>query len=196
MKHRLIVSMVGVLTAVGLVSPVWGFEISRSRTRAEILMDASGAPVIHLAFRAELINNPPDPCHPPDPCRDVAIGWEVGGIEPCIKVLIPAGCFVTRRDGFRVVDFRGCGVQMTFGSNASDPMPLFIMDFEARFEPRAGGTAILGVETNFQPLDPVQPPTILGALGGAAVQIMIGTEMAVAPPRGVETVAGVDPEPF
>jgi hypothetical protein len=202
MRKHLIVSVVGLIMVVSLVSTALGFEISRSRTRVEVMNSAAGARLMHLNFRADF---PPDPGFPPDPTRvAVAIGWqEVGGVEPEPFIIqIPAGCFVPVRDGFRVRDFRTCGVQATFGTDASGaPRLVPILAYDARFLQGVDGGHQITQEASLS--SPTAggvggedvTPFFLGALGGAAVQIMIGPERAEARPRVVVTVAGIEPEP-
>ena len=188
MNKRFTISAVGLITAV-LASTAWGFDIRGTKTEAQILLRSSIAPVILLNFKAQLSNDIGDLTS-----TDVLATWQnVGGISPVpFKVLIPAGCFVTRR-GFHVGDFRSCGVQMTLDLGRG-PTALSIRDFEARVIPRRDGTLRFDMETSF--MDNGQEAAILGALGGAAVEIVIGSEMGTSLPTGIKSVSGVSPTPF
>jgi hypothetical protein len=187
MKNRSLIRAAGLLAAFGLVATASAFEIGRTRTAVAILQLATGARVVRLNLAAELSNN-----RIPDVTRQrVEVGWQqVGGVDPePFRILIPAGCFVGAR-GFRVEDFRRCGVQIVFGRSGA----LFITDFEARLVARDDGTYRLDMEASVIPPDPIH--AVLGAVGGAAVQIAIGTESARSLPVSAATVSGVEPQPF
>lgn len=188
MKNRLIISAVGLIAAVS-ITPAWGFDIHRTKTEARIVPAAATAPAIQLNFKAQLLNGFVDPA-----IADVAVDWHPeGGIAPCLRVVIPAGCFVRNR-GLHVDDFSMCGVQLTFDPDGSGQIPMSISEFEARIISRRDGTARFDVETTFMDTD--QAHAILGALGGAAVEIAIGAEMGTSLPLGIESVSGVSPDPF
>ena len=193
MNKRFTISAVGLITAV-LASTAWGFDIRGTKTEAQILLRSSIAPVILLNFKAQLSNDIGDLTS-----TDVLATWQnVGGVSPVpFKVLIPAGCFVANRGfpnrGFHVGDFRSCGVQMTFDLGLG-PTALSIRDFEARVIPRRDGTLRFDMETSF--MDNGQEAAVLGALGGAAVEIVIGSEMGTSLPTGIESVSGISPVPF
>ena len=121
------------------------------------------------------------------------VTWEkVGGIQPTpFKVSIPAGCFIPNR-GFHVEDFRDCRVELTVVLG-EELVNLSIMEFEASLRPHLNRPASFVIETRFT--DHERLPAILGALGGAAVEIAIGDEMGTALPVGVTTVA-VPPSPI
>jgi hypothetical protein len=183
MNNSVIRTVVG-LMAVVLTTTAWGFEVGRAKTEAEILLPNPITPAIQLNFKAELFNDgftelpnedvvvtwlPPSPIVPPSP----------------IKILIPAGCFIPN-GVFHVGDFRSCGVSMTvdFGRG---PTALSIMEFEASLKPHRDGSASFTVETRFA--DNGREAAILGILGGGAVEIAIGAEMATALPAAVETLS-------
>jgi hypothetical protein len=185
---RVLVSIIGILlTAAALPA----FEIHRSRTSAGIELDASGALVLQLAFRAELLDRLPDLVR-----ADVVVGWQqVGGVEPSpFRVLIPAGCFEAGRNGSRVEDALACGAEATFGSEENGRTVLSLVDLDARVVSREDGTTRFDLRASILPPDPIHP--LLGALGGAAVSIVLGSESAVSLPLRIETVSGIDPTPF
>jgi hypothetical protein len=188
MRNHSLIRAAGLLAAFGLVTTASGLEVRRSRTEAAIVQRATGAQFIRVNLTAELANN-----SIPNVTREkVEAGWQqVGGIEPePFRILIPAGCFVANR-GFHVEDFRRCGVQIAFGRMLS---LLPIMDFDARIVPRDDGTYRFDLETLVVPPDPIH--ALLGALGGAAVDIALGTQVARSLPVSAATVSGVDPQPF
>ncbi len=198
---KLLILTVGLITAVGLVSTAWGFEISRARTRAEILMDpASDALSMRLQLRADLSGFPPEPPQWTDHFHLLVNSGFTGSVDAPIQLSIPAVCWVPVRIGFGVTG-TACGVTMSFGVDATSgmPTPLSILDFRARWVPGSDGTASLVIDAGFtdpSPEDPGWAHTILSVLGGAAVQIMIGGETAIALPSGVVTQGGIQPEPF
>ncbi|MGB7946414.1 MAG: hypothetical protein WCH75_01915, partial [Candidatus Binatia bacterium] len=72
---------------------------------------------------------------------------------------------------------------------------LSIVDFAASIFNLRGGAARLDIRTSFT--DTNQAVAILGALGGAAVEVVIDTDSSgMSLPRGVESVSGVTPDPF
>lgn len=81
---------------------------------------------------------------------------------------------------------------MTFVPGDREPIDLRILEFDARFVPRRDGTARFRVETSFT--DNGQETAILSTLGGAAVEIVIGTETGLSVPLSVETVGGQPPD--
>lgn len=193
-----------VVTAVVVGAPASAFEIARAKTQARVDTSASGAEIVRLTFVAELVNE-----RSPAVPDDVVVGWqEVGGIEPTpFRILIPAGCFMDRRGrGFYVSDFSFCGVQMSVGSSARGFALLEIVDFQARIVRDSDGTSRFDIVTRFVPPDPIIPPdpivppdpvrAFLGIVGGAAVEIAIGSESSAVAPLRTETVSGVEPEPF
>jgi len=187
MRNRSLIRAAGLLAAFVLVTAASGLEIRRSRTEASIVQRPTGAQFIRVNFTAELTNNAI-----PNVTREkVEAGWQqVGGIEPQpFRILIPAACFVANR-GFHVENFRCCGVQIVFGRSGA----LFITDFEARLVARDDGTHRFDVEASVVPPDPIH--AVLGAVGGAAVHIAIGTEVARSLPVSAATVSGADPQPF
>ena len=179
-----IIRITTALIAAALVTTVWGFEVDRTRTNAEIVPPGPIEPVIQLNFRAWLFNAGFVGLD------DIVITWErVGGVEPQpFQVLIPAGCFVRNR-GFHVEDFQDCGVRMTFGDGI-----LPILEFASRLVQRTDGSARFAVRASFVGRD--QAHAILGTLGGAVVEIDISSEARKSPPLRIETVSGVEPEPF
>jgi hypothetical protein len=187
-----------------LAAPASGFEIPRTKTEAVIQTSTSGDEIVQLTFVAELVNE-----GGPDVSDDVVVTWqEVGGIEPTpFRILIPAGCFRDRRGrGFYVDDFRACGVELSVASSARGLALLEIVDFQARLLHRDDGASRFDIVTSVIPPDPVVPPdpivppspgrAFLGIVGGAAVEIAIGSESSAAAPLRIETVSGVEPQPF
>jgi hypothetical protein len=181
-----------------------GFQISRAKTDARIQASASGADLVQLALLAELVTR-----GGLDVTDDMVVTWqEVGGVEPePFRVLIPAGCFMNRRGhGFFVEDFRTCGVELSISSAPRGLLLLEIVDFRARLVRSDDRTWRFNIVASFVPPDPVIPPdpivpitparAFLGLVGGAALQFAIGTESAAAPPLRMETVSGVEPQPF
>ena len=189
MKYRRIISIIGLVAAV-LVTPAWGLDVLETKTEARIHPLDPTTTVIELNFKAHLMNNGFSDL----PFVDVVLeSQKPGGIDPQpFRILIPADCFMLNRV-FRVDDFRSCRVQMTYDLGRG-PIAVSIMDFEARLTPQSDGSANFAVETRFTDLG--QEPAILGALGGAAVEIAIGVELGTALPNAVETLGGVDPIPF
>ena len=173
-------------TAQGGIEP----QPFRAKTDAGIVISPAGAPLVQLNFTAELTKVPEFTK------ANVEFGWgTVGGIQPePFRVFIPAGCFVATRRGFHVDDFRACGVQIAFVSDARSPGFLTITDFDARIVPSADGPYRVDIVARF--IGAGREHSILGALGGAPVRIAIGGESAISPPLRVVTVSGVDPQPF
>ena len=213
MIGRVVAMAVGLAAAAALAAPAplavsstetaSRFAISRARTGATVQTSASGAEMIQLTFVAELTSD-----SGPDVSDDVVVTWqEVGGVEPePFRVLIPAGCFRDLRGrGFYVDDFRSCGVQLSVASSARGFAVLEIVDFRARLL-HLDGTSWFDIVTSVIPPDPVVPPdpivpptaagAFLGLVGGAAVEIAIGSESSAAPPLRIVTVSGIDPTPF
>ena len=57
MKNRLIIATIGLIAAVGLVTPSWAFDILRTGTEAKTRVPPdSVVPVIQLNFGARLFN--------------------------------------------------------------------------------------------------------------------------------------------
>jgi hypothetical protein len=203
MKTRVVLWSVGVVVASGLVTSASGFEIARTKTAAAVQTSPSGTRAIQLSFSADLVNE-----GGPNFSEDVFVGWqEAGGIDPVpFRVLIPEGCFIPTRRGFRMEDFKECGVQLTSGSSARGVTQLEIVDFDAKVARRDDGITRFDLMTSFIPPDPIVPPdpifppdpvhAFLGIVGGAAVQIVVGSEMSASPPLRTETVSGIDPNPF
>ena len=189
--------------AVSLAGPAWAFEIVRTRTDAGAQTSAAGATFIQLRFSAELVNE-----GGPNFTDDVLVGWqEVGGIEPQpFRVLIPAGCFKPTRRGFRLGDFATCGVQLTVAASGRGVILLQVLDFDARVARRDDGTTRFDILASFVPPDPIIPPDpvvppdpvhgFLALIGGAAVQVAVGSEMSASPPLRAETLSGIEPVPF
>jgi hypothetical protein len=180
--------------AASLVPSALALDLGRTKTEIGIVESAVGAPnFLQLSFRAEIGPEIPDLRR-----DDVVAGWqEVGGIQPePFRVLIPAGCFVSRRDSYFVEDFRTCGVQIVLGS-AREYVTLTILDFDARVAARSDGSYRFDIMTDFYPPDAIIPPdAIVGALGGAGVRIGMGGQSAAAKAVRAATVSGVAPEPF
>lgn len=194
MTNHLIISTVGLIAAVTLANPVWGFDIERTRTSAEIVLFPPDplTPAIALTFRAQLLD-----ARSVDPTEDVGVNWEqFGGIEPQpFNILIPAGCFVPNR-GFHVENFRRCGVEITvdFGRG---PIALSIREFQARFLPpnsTRDRPARLDIKTVFT--DDGRESDILGTVGASAVEIFFGEESAASLMNSMEAVSGPQPQPF
>ena len=206
MLTRIVSVCAGLVAAAILGVPLSAFEVVRAKTEARGDTSASGADTLQLTFAAELVDAGSDG---PAVSDDVVVGWqEVGGVEPVpFRILIPAGCFVDRRGlGFYVDDFSTCGVQMSADSGARVLVLLEIVDFQARFVRGRDGTSRLDIVTSFIPPDPIVPPdpiippdpvrAFLGVLGGAAVEVAIGSESSAVAPLRIETVAGIEPQPF
>jgi hypothetical protein len=189
LKKR-IVSAAGLIMAVSFATSASGFDLYRAKTEAAIRTSAAGDHTILLNFAAELINGIPDLVK-----QDLEVGWgEVGGIDPQpFRILIPAGCFVSGSRGYRVRDFSACDVQVLFLPGVP-PDSLSIIDFDARVVARDDGSYRFDMVAQFYPPDPIYP--VLGAVGGAAVRIGIGSESSMVFPVSTETVSGISPEPF
>lgn len=184
------VMAVGLVTAV-LSTSAWGLDILKSKTEAELSrFSDSPTPAIDLTFSGlfadvrELAD------------ADVMLTWEAaGGVEPLpFKISIPARCFVRDGDTFFMRDFRRCGVEITFDPGGSGaPVELRIIDFGARALVR-GRKVFVELQSRFTDSDEVH--AVLGALGGAALKLVIGDASATSLPQRVETVSGVEPIPF
>ena len=186
-----IIRVTTALIAAVLATTVWGLEVGRTKTEAEIVPPTPITPVIELSFRAQLFNDGFGGLAD----IDVIVTWEqVGGVEPTpfLEISIPAGCFVRNR-GFHVENFRACGVQMTFGKSG-ESTDLEILEFESRLVPRTDGSARFAVQTSFMSQD--QAHAILGALGGAAIEIATDLGTGASLPRRIGMLSGVTPEPF
>lgn len=194
---------VALCAACSLAAPAVAFDIVGSRTEAEGQTSAAGARFVQLRFSAELVNE-----GGPNFTEDVFVGWqEVGGVEPVpFRVLIPAGCFKPTRRGFRLDDFATCGVQLTVGTSDRGLVLLDILDCDARVARRDDGTTRFDLVASFIPPDPVIPPdpivppdpirAFLGLIGGAAVRMAVGSEVAASPPLRAATLSGIEPTPF
>ena len=187
MKNPIIRITTALIAAV-LATTVWGFEVDRTRTNAEIVPPSPIEPVIQLNFRAWLFNANFFGLD------DIVITWErVGGVEPqpfrTFRVLIPAGCFV-RNQGFHVEKFQDCGVEMTFGDGIISP----ILEFASRLVQRTDSSARFAVRASFRSRD--QAHAILGTLGGAVVKIEINSEVQRSLPLRIKTITGAEPETF
>lgn len=68
------------------------------------------------------------------------------------------------------------------GDLASGPMALLISEFAAGFMRCRNGAVQFDIETRFMDADQAQVPTILGVLGGAAVEIAIGADAGTSLP--------------
>lgn len=163
-----------------------GFEIAEARTTAEIELTSSRTDVVKLGFEAELDELATRTA------ADVVATWEQAGqADPTpFVVTIPEECWVPNA-GFHVEDFRDCGVTVMLGEEVC-----VLMEFEARLVANSDGTARFELIALFVPEEPVVPSepiaaALLGTVGGAVVEVMIGAEMASAPPREIETVGGV-----
>jgi len=185
--------MIKRIIIIGLIvftTPAWSFEVLRSITEARILPPSPNTPVIQLDFRARLSRDIANPAG-----ADVVVTWQkFGGIQPQPFIIsIPVGCFVANR-GLHVEDFRTCGVRMTVDLGRG-PIALLISEFDASFLRRRDGTVRFVMKVGVQPPDDTAP-AILGALGGAAVEIVIGEGAGISLPGAIETVGGVAPQPF
>ena len=206
MHFRIFGAAAPLAAAIALAPPATAFELTRAETEAEVLQDAAGDRYVRLGFRADLLSAvPPEPVFPPEPILqdDVAVGWgEVGGIDPePFIVLIPAGCFVDR-GGFRVEDFAGCGVEVSFDDAAGTAFPALV-EFAARIQQRGNGTARMDMEMVFaEPTGRATPPipAIMAALGGTPAGVAVTTDTGVmgaaAPVLKTEALSGIEPQPF
>jgi len=190
MKNFTFAWTASIALAAALTPSASAFDATRTRTAAVIAKSPTGAPAIELNFAAELRNVVPDVSQ-----SGIVLGWAaVGGIEPTpFRVLIPAGCFVGKRNLY-VDEFRGCGVQIVFGANTRLPRFLSISDFAARLLPLTDGTYRFDVLARVTDTELV--PAVLEALGGSTVVIAIGRETSISRPTRAETISGVEPEPF
>lgn len=163
------------------------FEITGATTEAEHGLTAAGAEAVRVELAADL------DCDPGAAGQDAVTTWEqAGGVTPEPFVFaIPAECQVPNRAGFHVEDFRACGVSATYGEER-----LTLLEFDARFTPMTDGSARWDLEAVVVPPGPIVPAELLGALGGAVLELSFGGASAGAPPLGAETVSGVDPSPF
>jgi len=184
-QNTAMVLAAGLLAAFGQVAAVGGFEISRAKTEAAIVDPAAAGPVLQMELTAELVRIPALAR------ADVVATWEqAGGVEPTpFLVAIPAECWVPNRAGFHVEDFRACGVSVEL-----DRRLVPLMDFEARLLTRGDGTALFDLGALFSTTPDDGAPEVLGALGGAVVELAIGAESSAAPPLSVETVGAGTPD--
>jgi len=184
-QSGVIVLFAGTWMAFGQVPAAWGFDIPRAKTEVAVVDPSSEAPALQLDFKAELDRVPALAR------ADVVATWEqAGGVEPTpFLVTIPAECWVPNRAGFHVEDFRACGVSVEL-----DRRLVPLMDFEARLLTRGDGTALLDLGALFGGTPDDSAPELLGALGGAVVELAIGAESSAAPPLSVETVGSTTPD--
>ena len=183
MKNDIIHYTFCIIVAV-LTTNVWGLEINRSSTSVFVELIPPGQVILH---RAQLSNYDFRDL----PSSDVFVSWrQVGLPSGQVEVLIPAGCFI-RNSGLQVENFEACGVQIMFTLGAS-VTPLLIEEFDARVLPRSNGTARFIIETRLIGMD---QHAFFGVLGGAAVEITIGTENATALPQRVKTTTQT-PDPW
>ena len=124
----------------------------------------------------------------------VATWQRAGGVQPTpFRILIPAGCFVSQRDRLHV-DGTSCGVQISL-----DGEMLEVDGFFARAYPpepvNPGDPLRLGIRLSLE-ADAARSGSLLSTLGGAEVSIVIGRESAVATPKNIDAVSGIDPTPF
>ncbi len=191
-RKRLSIASAAAMTAALLVTQAWGLEVVRTKTEAELVFPPEPvAPAIQLDFRAELADAGSE-----DPTMsDVIVSWKrVGGIEPTpFNVLVPMECFVSN-EVYRVDDFRACGVELTFDPDGRGAIALSVMEFNAKLVPQRDGTARFKVETRFT--TDGHGSAILSTLGGAAVEIAIGSAAPLSLPLGIEAVSGIQPTPF
>lgn len=172
--------------ATAVVYDEGAFEIAEALTDARTGVMRSGDRAVALEFRAELNEVFTREA------ADVVATWErAGGIQPePFMVTIPEGCWMPGQVGFQVEDVRSCGARVTLGGDA-----VSVMRFEARLVADGGGAARFDLTALLFPPEPILP-VLLGTLGGAVVELAIGSGRAGALPLGVETVSGVDPQPF
>lgn len=175
-----------------LVTPAWGLDVRATKTEAEVLNPSDSRElVIDLGFKALLMDVGDVTT------VDVVATWQnAGGVDPQpFKVAIPAGCFVPVRDGiFRVAEPGRCGVEITMALGGVI-VSMSIIDFDAQVVVVAEGSGTLDLNSLFGPT-PDDGMPVLGALGGAVVEIVIGRESAISLPRSVESVSGIEPTPF
>lgn len=172
--------------ATGVASDQNAFRIAEARTEAGIGVMSSGARAVELEFGAvlnEAFTRTPE---------DVVATWEqAGGIDPePFMVTIPAGCWTSNQVGLHAGDARTCGARVALGEDA-----MSLMRFEARLVVDGEGAARFEMTALLVPPEPALP-VLLGRLGGAVVELAIGSGSAAALPLGIETVSGIDPQPF
>jgi len=198
MKTRTICPAAGFLVAIALAAPAQAFDVARAETEAEILVSAETRNLfIQFAVQADLAAVTPEPIFPEQIGEvDVLVGWEeVGGIDPTpFEVLIPAGCFVLSR-GYEVQN-PACGVQMTFYPDGRTPVSLSVAEFEARIIVTGERAETARFTMEALVTDDVLLPAVMGTLGGAPLEIAVGTAMGMAPILKTEAVSGVEPTPF
>lgn len=164
-----------------------GFGVAGARTEAEIGLTRSGAEAVQVEFEA-MLEEVPELAG-----ADVVATWEqAGGISPQpFVVSIPAGCLMSNAVGLHVEDFRTCGVTAALGEER-----VSLMEFDARLVADRDGTGRLELEALMGISPTPFAPQLLGTLGGGVVELAIGAESAGVPPLGIETVSGIDPQPF
>ena len=180
--------LAGLGLAFGPVPAARGFDFVEAKTEVDVVDPSTERSPVQMECRAELRGEVPDLVH-----ADVVATWQqAGGVSPIpFLVTIPAGCFVASEAGFHVEDFRACGVAIDF-----DRRLLPLVDFEARLLRRSDGTSRFDLGALFGGPPDDGTPVLLGALGGAVVELVLGTEGSRSVPLGVETVSGVEPTPF
>ena len=174
---------------VALVSiPSRALQLMAAETAANIAVPpAPVQPFLALRFSGELVGHA-------DGRGDLIVTWEdAGGIEPTpFRILIPAGCFQPGEGSLMVPAFRTCGVSAVYRSLQGTEEQLRLRAFNASIVRRRGyarleiSAAIVsrGIGTD-----------ILGALGGAAMQVAVdGQQSNVVLPTGIEVV-GFNPQP-
>lgn len=173
--------MLSTIVALSLVTEAWSLDVKIATTKAHL----SNGSAIQTNFRTELVNTVGI-----DPTQiEIAVDWQrFGGIVPCVKLVMPVGCFVGS-EGFYVSDSEDCGARLTFDPDGQGPIDLTLIHFAARFGPsrRDDTVSSLTVEMTFGDEDEL--PAILSLLGGPQVIIDIDRETATAFPISVKSVA-------
>ncbi len=126
---------------------------------------------------------------------DIVSTWQqAGGIQPTpFRILIPAGCFVAQRDRLRV-NGTFCGVQVSLDGEIVEVDGFFARAYPP--EPVNPGDPLrLGIRFSLE-VDEARSSNLLSTLGGAEVSIAIGRESALALPKSIDAVSGVQPTPF
>jgi len=172
--------------SLALANPAHGFELRGSTT--EVRAQGGAVPSVSVEFETGLPNDLNDLMP-----ADLTVVWrQAGGIVPCVRIYIPAGCFVGSDfagSDFHVEDFEACGVQVTNDLLDGRPVDLRLIGFEARFRQSRLKSDVFLFTTEMLVADPYRNGELLGTIGGAEVVVGIGSETAVGLPESVSTAS-------
>lgn len=189
MKQACLRAISGLVVTL-LMTQASALEIRSGKTEVKLVSADERAAVISVEFRAGLTGVVGLTR------ENVIVTWEnAGGVSPNpFKILIPAGCFVLSRDVYRIANFETCGVEISRQSSGVITR-YSIADFSGRVIVDATGNGLLELNALFG-TTPDDGAPVLGATGGAVIEIAVGRESAFSLPKSVESFSGVSPQPF